>query len=276
MTGIPVAELQGRPMRELFPASEGHARMAAYAEVAQGGPARDMGDVVYSDDRMGDRTFAVRLFPLSGWRVGVLCSDVTAQRATEAAAVEILDSMSDLFSSFDHDFRYTYINAVGEQMAGLTREQIIGRCIWDVYPGAVGTKMHAAFLRAEAERTMVTVEEYFAAFGQWVSFRIYPTPEGIAVYAQDVTARRRLDEQASQAQKMTAVSTLAGGVAHDFNNALTAIRTAAQLALTEDDDAAVRRDLEHIDLVAEHAASLTHQLLTISRTKPTVAQPRPA
>src|SRR2546425_1245113 len=86
------------------------------------------------------------------------------------------------------------------------------------------------------------------------------------VVINDVTERKRLEEQFRQAQKMEAVGRLAAGVAHDFNNLLTAILGTTDLMLEDlppgDPD---REGLLDIRSASERAAVLTRQVLTFSR-----------
>jgi PAS domain S-box-containing protein len=83
---------------------------------------------------------------------------------------------------------------------------------------------------------------------------------------QDITERRLLEDQLRQSQKMEAIGRLAGGIAHDLNNALTAIAGYAELALGElASDHAARADVEEIRRGAERAGSVTRQLLAFSR-----------
>jgi two-component system cell cycle sensor histidine kinase/response regulator CckA len=90
---------------------------------------------------------------------------------------------------------------------------------------------------------------------------------------RDVTARRQLEEQFRQAQKMEAVGQLAGGVAHDFNNILTAIICTADLELMEEHlPPNVRASLETIMGSARRGAAITRQLLAFGRKQ--VNQPK--
>ena len=123
-------------------------------------------------------------------------------------------------------------------------------------------------LRAARERTTTYTEAQPAYADLWYSLWAYPTNNGAAVYMQDITELKRLEEQLQQAQKMDAVARLAGTIAHDFNNAMTAIRAAASLAIDTSDNAETRADIVRIDDIASHAAALTEQLLTIARSQP--------
>lgn len=99
--------------------------------------------------------------------------------------------------------------------------------------------------------------------------RVPKTPdqdELIEVIAEDITARRQLEEQLLHAQKMEALGQLAGSVAHDFNNLLGVIIGYTELlSLDPNIAAAAGTNLETIKKAGERAASLTAQLLAFSR-----------
>jgi two-component system cell cycle sensor histidine kinase/response regulator CckA len=91
-------------------------------------------------------------------------------------------------------------------------------------------------------------------------------PRRLIGTVQDVTDRRQLEDQLRQSQKMDAIGRLAGGIAHDLNNALTAIAGYAELALGEVEAGhPARADVEEIRRAAERAGSVTRQLLAFSR-----------
>jgi PAS domain S-box-containing protein len=114
---------------------------------------------------------------------------------------------------------------------------------------------------------------------RWVHVRadIVADPSGRAIRmigtVQDITERRRLEEQLRQSQKLEAIGRLAGGVAHDLNNALTSIVGYTELAFGSiEPDHPARPDVQEIRRAAERAESVTRQLLAFSRKQP--LQPR--
>jgi two-component system, cell cycle sensor histidine kinase and response regulator CckA len=85
----------------------------------------------------------------------------------------------------------------------------------------------------------------------------------------DVTDRKKLEDQYRQAQKMEAIGQLAGGVAHDFNNILSAIIGYGHLSLMKlRDDDPVRHFIDQILQSSDRAAVLTQSLLAFSRKQP--------
>jgi len=114
--------------------------------------------------------------------------------------------------------------------------------------------------------------------GSWVDVAVFAraverdekgAARRIAGVVLDLSARKHLEAQLRQAQKMEAVGRLAGGIAHDFNNLLTAILSFgsfAREALAAEDP--VGLDIDEILKAGQRAQALTSQLLAFSRRKP--------
>ena len=116
---------------------------------------------------------------------------------------------------------------------------------------------------------------------RWFSLRARRFPDRderlLAIENQDITARKRLEDQLRHSQKMEAIGQLAGGIAHDFNNLLAVIQSYGQFLAQDLEPADPKRsDVEQVLLAAEAAAGLTRQLLAFSRQqvlKPEVLDP---
>lgn len=90
----------------------------------------------------------------------------------------------------------------------------------------------------------------------------------------DVTAQAKLERKLKQAQRLESIGRMAGGVAHDFNNVLTAIITSAELLQgTDRDDARKAKLVETILKASERATGLTQSLLAFSRQQPLSPKP---
>jgi two-component system cell cycle sensor histidine kinase/response regulator CckA len=149
---------------------------------------------------------------------------------------------------------------------------------WTILAGVVDRDRQALRAAIEAaldnEGDVKPVDAAFeeAAGSEPRSARFFASPsedagkKGAMIYALDTTEQRKLQEEFAQSQKMQAVGQLAGGVAHDFNNMLTAIIGYCDLLLTNHRPTDPSfQDIMQIKQTANRAAGLTRQLLAFSR-----------
>src|ERR1700761_8095848 len=122
-------------------------------------------------------------------------------------------------------------------------------------------------------RTDRMVLRYRKPDGSVVMFEVAAAPirdsdgrivQGVATF-HDVTAKMKAEEALRQSQRMEGIGQLTGGVAHDFNNVLTAVLGSLQLAARRVDDPRARQLLDNAVQAAERGAKLTSQLLAFSR-----------
>ena len=100
-----------------------------------------------------------------------------------------------------------------------------------------------------------------------------PEVQGIVLNSRDVSERRQMEEQLRQAQKMEAIGQLAGGVAHDFNNILTALQLQLELMRAEHAEMpGVQSGLDDLKQSAQRAIGLTRQLLMFARKQMVVME----
>lgn len=106
-----------------------------------------------------------------------------------------LESITDGFFTLDHDWRFTFVNSESERLVQKSREQLLGVRIWDAFPNLEGTSFETEYHRAVEEREKVSFEAFYPLLDLWCRVSAYPTPEGLAVYFQDVTETRRVEHQ---------------------------------------------------------------------------------
>lgn len=120
----------------------------------------------------------------------------TAQPQPDAHRLEaILASIGDHLVTYDREWRYTYINEGGAKVLGKSVDELLGRCIWEVFPDAVGNAYYQALHQAFVTQQIVRQENYYEPWDRWFENHIYPMPDGITVFASDITARKRAETE---------------------------------------------------------------------------------
>jgi PAS domain S-box-containing protein len=191
-------------------------------------------------------------------------------RADDAAerALETLESMSDAFLTLDAEWRFTYLNPQTEAILGRPRDELLGANMWEAFPEAVGSRFEEEYRRAATEGVPIQFEEHYSPLGRTLQLRLYPVPDGLAVYFRDVTSERLLEDRQRQTQRLEMLGQVTAGVAHDFNNLLAAIGGFADLGRAKATGA--ERDAYYFDQISaasKKATMLTRQLLTFGRAQ---------
>ena len=107
----------------------------------------------------------------------------------------ILDSITDGFYALNSRWEVTFINKAAEQALACTREDVIGKNLWDFFPNSRESRFYTEYTRAMTEQISVHFEELYAPLGVWGSMNVYPTKDGIAVYFVDITEQKNIQEK---------------------------------------------------------------------------------
>jgi PAS domain S-box-containing protein len=206
--------------------------------------------------------------------------DITAQREaaqTVEQQARLLDLAPIAIIVREKDDRVRFWNRGAEELFGWTAEEATGQNALEL--------LHAQFQVPREE-----VEERLRRTGRWEGELQYQSKSGATVLTfsrwsaanegndrilqvdTDVTARKSLEEQLRQSQKLQAIGMLAGGVAHEFNNLLTVVLGSAQLCLSRFGDLLIE-DLQPVVDAAERGAALTQKLLAFARQQ--IVRPQP-
>lgn len=113
------------------------------------------------------------------------------QRETSQRLEQVFDAMADGVALMNRDWVFTYLNRAGSEIIG-PRRRVVGRRYEDVFRGDSAESFRTRYTEAMAGQRAEFVD-YFAPLDLWASIRVFPTPEGIAIFFQDVTQHRRAE-----------------------------------------------------------------------------------
>ncbi|MCB2225465.1 MAG: PAS domain-containing protein [Desulfarculaceae bacterium] len=205
----------------------------------------------------------------------VLAEEEAKQNARQLE--EILESINDGFMVLDQGLSVRYFNSMAGAILDRKGRDVLDVPLLEAFPEFKGSVLVEKFEQALAEGRALEFETFFdrEPYVNWYMVRIYPYQEGISVFFQVITEakeieqeRKIMEDRLRQAQKMEAIGTLAGGVAHDFNNILAAIKGYGELALRDNQAGKPNiKDLETVLEATNRAADLVNSILTFSRKK---------
>ncbi len=215
-----------------------------------------------------------------------LSRDITRKKLDEQERLRLATAIEQTVEGCiitDQQGNISYVNPAMERLSGYAREEVIGRPvdiligdqpektplpgIWDIIQGGRVMCGHFTGRRKNGAPydTETTISPIRDSNGEIINH----------VFVQrDITHEKEVERKLLQAQKMEAIGTLAGGVAHDFNNILTAILGFAQLAKYNIPAGNPSlSDLDDVIKAGRRARDLVRQILAFSRQSEQVRQP---
>ncbi|MEH2134371.1 MAG: GAF domain-containing protein [Nostoc sp.] len=115
----------------------------------------------------------------------------TQSQADRIRIANLLESISDGFFALDQKWQFTYINSQAERLLQKTQNELLDKNIWEVFPEIIGTTFHREYHRAILEQVSVEFEEFYPLLNCWLQVHAYPAKDGLSVYFQDITQRRK-------------------------------------------------------------------------------------
>ncbi|MFM0376037.1 PAS domain-containing protein [Paraburkholderia strydomiana] len=101
----------------------------------------------------------------------------------------ILDSITDAFFTLNAEWEFCYVNRQTEETLGREARDLVGKSIWDVYPGTVGSEFERVYRKVAQDRTTDAFCSYYPDHDRWYDVNVYPAQGGLAIYFRDVTTR---------------------------------------------------------------------------------------
>jgi PAS domain S-box-containing protein len=113
------------------------------------------------------------------------------EHALRSQLESVMGCIGEGFVSYDAAWRINYVNAAALRGLGMTREEMIGRTLWERFPAVAGTPVEDRVRQVMESREPVDFESFYPPLGRWFENNVYPVPDGgIVAYFRDITERR--------------------------------------------------------------------------------------
>ncbi len=136
--------------------------------------------------------------------IGIFCLgyDITETKRASRKAKEfaqkvdtIIEEITDGFCVLNRQWEFVKVNHVTEEILNKTKQELLGKKIWDLFPDTPEYNYPAQFRKAMNEYVTVAFEDYHADLDKWFSVVSYPSKEGLSVFFRDITQEKKMQQQ---------------------------------------------------------------------------------
>jgi PAS domain S-box-containing protein len=238
--------------------------------------------------KLNGKEVAVDFIPVKDeWSrtVIVILRDVSERKRAKEALLKseqqfrsLSENAPDIIYTLDLDGSFTYVNPAWEQVLGYRTEEVLGKNFRH-FARQKDEKEYIRNLeritnRKETVRDVTTTLIHKDGSARRLTLSGAPNLDpdgkttGIVGLLKDITEQERLQTQLQQAEKMEAIGTLAGGVAHDLNNILGGLVSYPELLLMQiPDDSPLKKSVLAIKKSGDKVAAVVQDLLTLTRRR---------
>lgn len=150
---------------------------------------RATGQAVYDEE--GRIVRAVGAFQdITDWKRAEQTADLLSLRL-----LNTLESTTDAFLLVDVEWRFRYINKEAARILNVTRQDVIDRVMWEVFPGSFESESGLKYRQALETKEAQHFETFYTPMGRWFENHAYSSEEGVAVYFRDITDRKNAEQE---------------------------------------------------------------------------------
>ncbi|QSW99222.1 PAS domain-containing sensor histidine kinase [Haloterrigena alkaliphila] len=148
----------------------------------------------------------------------------------ETELSEILGRISDAFYAIDDEWRLTHLNEYAAEIMQESREELLGRKIWETLPDETEESCRERFQEAMETQEPVNFEVYADEFDAWLEYNVYPSESGLSIYFHEITERKEYQRKLEKSNER--LEQFAYAASHDLQEPLRMV--SSYLRLLED------------------------------------------
>jgi PAS domain S-box-containing protein len=124
----------------------------------------------------------------------------------------VLEGLTDFVAVLDTGWHFTYLNQPGARFLGFRPEDLIGRELWELFPGARASDFYQRCQQAVQDQQPFSLRHHSPQRGVWLDLRISPSPAGITIFGRDVTEQQRVESALRASEERLRLAQQAGHI----------------------------------------------------------------